>query len=218
MTTPVTYTHPDVFTLGPAQGWAETETDPTRINWAARQSRALIPFQVIKGRPCNPCEPTTVRHGRNEMGFWGENAMADALVTATCAGNRWLLMIQRADRNGWAVPGGHIEPNELPAAAALRELAEETGLAAEHGIVGEARYVPDPRASYEAWAVTVPVTIDLGTVPNLPAVRGADDATRAVWVPADTYDMVRTDLWIRFSGLVFAAHRDMLREALDSRS
>jgi 8-oxo-dGTP pyrophosphatase MutT (NUDIX family) len=208
------YTHPDVFTLGPAEGWAESESDPTRIDWPTRQARALIGFQVVNGRPCNPCEPTAVRHGRNLMGFWGENAMADALVTATHGGHRWLLMIQRTDRTGWAVPGGHIEPGELPATAALRELTEETGLTVEHGVPGAARYVPDPRSSYEAWAVTVPVTIDLGEVADLPAVQGDDDAARAVWVPADTYDMVRTDLWLRFSGLVFAAHRAMLRDYL----
>ncbi len=30
--------------------------------------------------------------------------------------------------NMWLPPGGHIEPNELPDDAALREVAEETGL------------------------------------------------------------------------------------------
>lgn len=29
----------------------------------------------------------------------------------------------------WLPPGGHIEPNELPDVAALREVAEETGIA-----------------------------------------------------------------------------------------
>lgn len=35
----------------------------------------------------------------------------------------------------WLPPGGHIEPNELPDEAALREVAEETGLAVR--LVGE---------------------------------------------------------------------------------
>lgn len=32
----------------------------------------------------------------------------------------------------WLPPGGHIEPNELPDEAALREVAEETGLTVRH--------------------------------------------------------------------------------------
>src|ERR1035437_810109 len=32
-----TYTHPDVFGLGITEGWAEAETDPTRVDWPTRQ-------------------------------------------------------------------------------------------------------------------------------------------------------------------------------------
>jgi 8-oxo-dGTP pyrophosphatase MutT (NUDIX family) len=35
----------------------------------------------------------------------------------------------------WLPPGGHIDPNELPDDAAVREVAEETGVVAE--LVGE---------------------------------------------------------------------------------
>src|SRR6185437_227923 len=104
------------------------ETDPTRIDWPARQARAALPFQVIGGRPVNPCETTAVRYGRNEMGYWGETLMADALVTCTYHHTRYLLLVERSDGYGWAVPGGHVEPGETGLQAALRELAEETGL------------------------------------------------------------------------------------------
>lgn len=211
-----TYTHPDVFTLGPAQGWAETETDPARIDWPARQARAAIWFKVIKGRPVNPCEKTAVRHGRNEMGFWGEQLMADALVTAVVRGTRHLLMVERGDGYGWAVPGGHVEAGESGVQAALRELAEETGLSADPVITQmPPRYVPDPRASDEAWAVTIPVHVDLGSYcAALPPVAGGDDAARAVWVPAGSYGQLAGELSRRYGGRVFAAHTGMLADFL----
>jgi 8-oxo-dGTP diphosphatase len=45
-----------------------------------------------------------------------------------------VLLVERSKppRAGlWSLPGGHIEPGETAAAAALRELAEETGVVAE---------------------------------------------------------------------------------------
>lgn len=213
-----TYTHPDVLTTGVTQGWAERETNPARIDWPARQVMAAIPFEVRRGRPVNPCERTRVRRGRNELGRWGENLMADALVTATEAGHRFLLMVERGDGYGWAVPGGSVEPGETGAQAAVRELAEETGLHVDPDAcrAGRPQYVPDPRASREAWAVTIPVHVDLGGGPTdtLPVVTGADDARRAEWVPASTYDVLAGTLIARHDATVFAAHQDLLRQFL----
>lgn len=118
------------------------------------------------------------------------------------------------------VPGGHVEDGETPRDAAFRELAEETGLALvpfSDADVTDPRYVPDPRASDEAWAVTVPVLVHLGAVGDLPPVEGRDDARRAAWAPAPGYAPLAAHLAGAYGGRVFAAHAGMLRELLDGR-
>ncbi|MCL2609412.1 MAG: NUDIX domain-containing protein [Treponema sp.] len=42
-----------------------------------------------------------------------------------------ILMIRHNKLGVWLPPGGHVEPDELPTDAALREILEETGIAAE---------------------------------------------------------------------------------------
>ncbi|TDB81490.1 NUDIX domain-containing protein [Micromonospora sp. KC721] len=216
-----TYTHPSVLAgIAAGASWADPTIDPTAIDWTARRAAAAIPFPLVDGRPVNPYAPTGIRYGRNELGHWGEALAADAIVTASDPdGWRWLLLIERGDGHGWALPGGHVDPGEDPTAAAFRELAEETGLNATHTAPWAktlpARYVPDPRASDEAWMVTVPVRIDLGSyVGPLPDVTGRDDARRAVWVPAVDYACVVRHLADAYGGEVFAAHRDLLADVL----
>ncbi len=46
-----------------------------------------------------------------------------------------VLLHYHAKLGRWLPPGGHIEPNELPDEAAVREVVEETGLEVE--LVGE---------------------------------------------------------------------------------
>ncbi len=111
-----------------------------------------------------------------------------------------------------------------PAAAAVRELGEETGLLLypEDGVTWQvmpARYVPDPRASDEAWMVTTVALADLGRYEHwkvLPTLTAADDARRARWVLARTYQAVVEHLEGVYGGVIFPAHRDLLRDALEA--
>jgi len=60
-----------------------------------------------------------------------------AVLAVVIRGDRFLLVRRshRPDAGKWGFPGGKIEPGETIAAAALRELAEETGVVAEAGDV-----------------------------------------------------------------------------------
>lgn len=231
MTKPRTYTDRSVL-KGILEGaaWADPTMDPAEIDWDERLKYAAIPFEVRNGRPINPRESTGVRYGRNELGHWGEQLCADVLALAgTPAGERYALMVERDDGHGWALPGGYIDPGESPRAAAIRELDEETGLERLSGMdlvlcmeymrwptwhESEPRYVSDPRASDEAWMVTVLCTLDLGTVEELPPVEGGDDATRAEWIGASSYEVLAADVAKTYGGIVFPAHVDILTAAL----
>ena len=52
-------------------------------------------------------------------------------------GGSELLLMRRRDNGHWGLPGGYVEPGESVAAAAAREVREETGVEIElRGLVG----------------------------------------------------------------------------------
>ena len=59
-----------------------------------------------------------------------------AATTFVVQGDQTLLLWHRKTQ-AWLPPGGHIEPDELPDVAAVREVLEETGLHIE--LLGECR-------------------------------------------------------------------------------
>lgn len=68
-----------------------------------------------------------------------------------------VLLHEHARLERWLPPGGHIELDELPDEAALREVLEETGLAVE--LVGE--QVPIPSLAGEARQLARPAGVQL---------------------------------------------------------
>lgn len=220
----IDFTHQSVLDgIRDGADWADPCMNPTEIDWAERLAQAWIPFPVVNGRPVNPFEDTGIDFGRNEMGHWAEGRAADALVVAERMVFRWwmiaprwrryVVLVERGDDHGWAMPGGMVEPGELGIDTAIREAREEAGLdlskAGRH--IGDARYAPDPRGSNEAWIVTRVVRFYLAKQVPL---TGGDDARRAEWVRADTYAHLERDVRRRLRGRVFPAHVEMLREVL----
>jgi 8-oxo-dGTP diphosphatase len=86
-----------------------------------------------------------------------------------------LLLVRRANEPGrgrWSVPGGRVEAGEDDAAALVREVAEETGLAVEPGpLVGGVRRGPYAITDYRA-------TVTGGTL------LAGDDALEVRWCSA----------------------------------
>jgi acetyl-CoA carboxylase carboxyl transferase subunit beta len=112
----------------------------------------------------------------------GPVVAASALVRDD-AGRVLLVRRGRGDNVGlWSLPGGKREPGEAVADTAVRELAEETGLAGQAGAEVAVRNVAVPGApGYRIHVVTVAVPAGCEAVAgdDAAAVGWFDEAQRA---------------------------------------
>lgn len=212
---PVEITPPELRTASLAEAvptWAEPAVTPDKVtDWAERQSEALIPFDLDdRWWPLNP-HGRTGRSGRN-LGKWGENQAADPLVVAGTGSDRHVLLIQRADRGVWAIPGGMVDPGETAPATLVRELREETGvdLAEITPVILQRTVVDDWRNTDHAWAAS---TVALYKVPEQVAATAGDDAAAAQWLPFADLDQLDHALTAA-DGQLYEAHRPLLATAL----
>ncbi|HEX8950313.1 MAG TPA: NUDIX hydrolase [Polyangia bacterium] len=108
-----------------------------------------------------------------------------------------VLLVQRArppQAGRWTVPGGGVEVGETLEEAALRELAEETGLGCTLGPVVEVldRVVRDEAGRVEYHYVILDF---VGSAPT-GTLRAASDSADARWVP-----IAELDAWQTTDGL-----------------
>ncbi len=76
-------------------------------------------------KPRNPMGRTGYT-GRGNLGKWGANRAADALVTRGDPTTKLEIALIQRKSGVWAIPGGMVDPWETPERAAIREFCEET--------------------------------------------------------------------------------------------
>ncbi|MGP3918785.1 NUDIX hydrolase [Nonomuraea sp. 10N515B] len=82
----------------------------------------------------------------------------------------------------WALPGGFIRPDEDLAEAAVRELAEETGVATRPAHLEQLASYGSPGRDPRMRVVSISY---LAFAPDLPDPQAGTDAAAAVWQPVD---------------------------------
>lgn len=136
----------------------------------------------------------------------------DLAIFTIRAGLLAVLLVQRRDhpyRGYWALPGGFVRSDESAGQAALRELAEETGVSAFTGHLEQLRTYTDPGRDPRMRVASV---AHVALAPNLPDARAGGDAAAARWWPVE--DVGLDD--VRADGVPLAFdHARILADALD---
>ena len=138
---------------------------------------------------------------------------ADLVVLAVREDEVHVLLVRRGGEpfaGSWALPGGFVEIDEDVAAAAVRELGEETGLDAGDLRLEQLPVAGAPGRDPRGRVVSVPW---LALVEDAGVVAGGDDAADAAWVPV-THALGDAEGALAFDhadvlagALTYAAHR-----------
>jgi 8-oxo-dGTP diphosphatase len=129
-----------------------------------------------------------------------------AAVSVACWRGDAVLLVRRGRpplEGVWSLPGGRIEPGEAARAAALRELAEETGLQAE--IVGVVDVVDQIARGAEGTLERHFVIAVFAAVSETGEAIAGDDAAAVKWVGEEELAMLATTP--RLANVVAASRR-----------
>jgi 8-oxo-dGTP diphosphatase len=104
---------------------------------------------------------------------------AGGLVTRVADDSLEVLVVHRPKHSDWSFPKGHLHPGETDVDGALREVEEETGIAAEAlEELAEVSYVVDGSPKAVRYWVMRPIDDRLPFDPD-------DEVDEVRWVPID---------------------------------
>lgn len=132
---------------------------------------------------------------------------ADVVLLTVRAGAVAVLMVQRKNepfQGRWALPGGFVDPDEDLPDAALRELAEETGIRLTHADLTDPSPYGRPGRDPRGRTITIAY---VAVASDLPDPVAADDAAAAAW--RGVTEVLSSPLSIAFD------HEQILLDALE---
>lgn len=169
-----------------------------------------IRHDAENGRPLCPLGRMGIT-GRGNLGKWGPNHAADAIVTRVSEQGGLELLIVKRPSGEWAVPGGFVDAGEKALTTALRELGEETGIE-NPGVPATTVYtgiVRDPRTTDNAWIETSAFHLHL---------QSGSEVAQQELVPETINGKPCEVKWEAITpallGMLYANHGDLVRMAL----
>ncbi len=143
---------------------------------------------------------------------------ADVILLTIRSGRLAVLLVERATPpqiGSWALPGGHLNPDESIAQTALRELAEETGLTAEPAHLEQLQTYSTPGRDARDAKMRVTSVAYLAFMPDPGTPRAGSDARQARFWAVDDLPEFNETLGVDEGPVLAFDHAEMLRDGLE---
>ena len=143
---------------------------------------------------------------------------ADVILLTIRLGRLAVLLVERANppqSGSWALPGGHLNPNESITQTALRELVEKTGLAAEPSHLEQLQTYSTPGRDARDTKMRVTSVAYLAFMPDPGTPRAGSDARAARFWAVDDLPEFNKALGNDEGPILAFDHSEMLRDGLE---
>ena len=140
---------------------------------------------------------------------------ADVILLTIRSGRLAVLLVERASppqSGSWALPGGHLRPEESIHETALRELAEKTGFAAEPAHLEQLQTYSTPGRDVRDSKMRVTSVAYLAFMPDPGTPRAGSDARYARFWALDDLPEFNSELTYEDGPALAFDHALMLRD------